>query len=190
LLLLLVGCRQIFGIADPHAMADAFVMQDGPIDDAPTDAPPLPLDAALDCTMQPPAPLDALDESQNAGLTTLRIKGFKINSNGSKYLVASADDSFMVDFQYTWTDTSCANNCIDQVEIGYVPGDRVGCAFDGQVPKGPPISGNPSYTMTAPATLGWTSIRIAIGQALTCGTGTWFEGPPPATEIAGYVCVH
>lgn len=189
-LLLLVGCRQIFGIDDPRAMADAFVMHDAPIDDAPADATPLPQDAAPDCTMQPPAPAYALDESQNAGATMLRIKGFIINTTNSKYIVASAGDSFVVDFQYTWTDTSCASSCIDQVEIGYVPGDRVGCAFDGQVPKGPQVSGNANYTMTAPAMLGWTSIRIAIGQGLTCGTGTWFEGPPPATEIAGYVCVH
>jgi len=173
-------------------MADAFVMQDAPIDHAPTDAAPPTQDGPPpDCTMQPPALSDAFDESQNAGATTLRIKGFRISTTGSKYIVTSAGDSFMVDFQYTWTDTSCAGNCIDQVEIGYVPGDRVGCAFDGQVPKGQSVSGNPNYMMTAPATLGWTSIRIAIGQGLTCGTaGTWFEGPPPANEIAGYVCVH
>ena len=189
LLLLLVGCRQIFGIDDPRAIADAFAMRDAPIDDAPADAPPLKQDAPPDCTMQPAAPADPIDESQNGGATTLRIKGFRISPTNSKYIVASAGDSFVVDFQYTWTDTSCASSCIDQVEIGYVPGDRVGCAFDGTVPKGPMVSGSPSYTMTAPATLGWTSIRIAIGQGLTCGTGTWFEGPPPDTEIAGYVCV-
>ncbi|HEX7700557.1 MAG TPA: hypothetical protein VF403_07550, partial [Kofleriaceae bacterium] len=68
-MLLLVGCRQIFGIDDPHAMADAFVMQDAPIADAPADAAPLIQDASLDCMMQPPAPADALDESQNAGAT-------------------------------------------------------------------------------------------------------------------------
>jgi hypothetical protein len=55
------------------------------------------------------------------------------------------------------------------------------------------LSGSSMFTLTAPAMLGWTSIRIAIGQNISCtanGANTWFEGPPPATEIAGYVCVH
>jgi hypothetical protein len=190
LLLLLVGCRQIFGIDEPSRAipADAVVIDDAGFDAAgdPT------LDAAPGCSMPPPAPADSIDEAENAGATTLRIKNFKVASTGTKYIVAAAGDSFMVTFDYTWKDTSCESGCIDQIEIGYIPGDRVGCPFDGQVPNG--LSGSSMFTLTAPALQGWTSIRIAIGQNFSCtyeGAQTWYEGtPPPPADIAGYVCVQ
>ena len=191
-LLLLVGCRQVFGIDDPHARGiDAQPMAADADIDATIDA-AIVQDAA-DCSMQPAAPPFQLDESQNAGATTLRIKNLKVGTTGGKYIVAAAGDAFDVAFNYTWVYSSCASNCIDQIEIGYVPGDRVGCPFDGPVARAVAVSGMLTYPMTAPATPGWTSIRIAIGQALGCTANsahTWFEGPPPDTEIAGYVCVH
>ena len=184
-MLLLAGCRQIFGIDDPHAPIDAKVVRDITLDsERPRDA------ANLDCSQLPIKPPDLIDESQNAGATTLRISAFKFD-NGTSYFVGAAGVPIQAGFKYSWLDTACAGSCVDQIEIGYVPGDRLGCPFDAVVPKNMPTGGTLSYAIIAPTASGWTSVRLAIGQNTSCTSATtWFFGPPPATDIVGYVCVH
>jgi hypothetical protein len=190
LLLLLVGCRQIFGIDDPGARA-----LDAPVRDAGLDGmiDGTLADGANDCTMPPGVTLpDVVEETLNGGTTSLKIMGFAINGGG-KYLVTGPGTMLTVTFDYTWLDTSCASSCIDQIEIGYAPGDRVGCPFDAAVTKGVMVPGNRSYVMIGPTQKGWTSVRLAIAQALSCtagGASTWYEGPPPAEDTVGYICVH
>lgn len=138
-------------------------------------------------------PASPLVETLNAGATKLTITNFKLGMADVPYIVVAAGDSFLVNFGYTWVDASCSGSCVDQIEIGYTPGDRVGCPFDGAVMNGLMQTGMRTYAMTAPAIRGWTSIRIAIGQNFSCTAGgahTWYEGPPPEADIAGYVCVY
>ena len=196
--LLLVGCRQILGIDDPRPLAiDApQVTVDAPLDTQPcSDSDGDGICDAVDdwpCGVKPTA-LGVVTESDNNGQTLLQITGFGFGTAGTLFAVVAPTTALTVKFNYLWHDTSCSMNCIDQIEIGYTPGDRIGCPFDQAVPKLVGASGSLMYGLTAPAQPGVVSVRFAIAQNFSCtggGATTWFQGPPPAANIAGYICVQ
>lgn len=192
MLLLLVGCRQIFGIHDPQREVADATETDAAFDANAIDAGFAGPDAALDCTMLPALPPNVVTEHENGTATTLAIKDFGLGSSNYKYFVGAAGATVTAHFTYTFTDSSCATSCIDQIEIGYIPGDRVACPFDGAITS-TGTSGSATQMLTLPTTLGWTSVRLAIGQNFSCtfhGAHTWYEGVPPAEDTVGYVCVQ
>jgi hypothetical protein len=201
LLLLLVGCRQIFGIDEPRAQAiDATpVVAIDATQDAP---PPCPDDDgdgicnAIDdwpCGAKPAAPAATIASSESTATTSLTLSAFAF-SDGSNFAVVAPGAAISVHFSYQWIDTGCVLGCIDQIELGYTPGNRFGCAFDQTLPLGgSPLSGSVgAYAMIAPATPGLVELQFGIGQNNSClyhGAVNWFLGPPRPADTVAYVCV-
>jgi hypothetical protein len=202
-LLLLVGCRQILGIDDPHALATGDAPQsigpDATIDAGGTACADDDHDGVCDtvddwpCGPKPDPPAVDVASSENTTATSLTLSGFGF-SDGTKFIVVAPGDALSVHFNYQWIDSGCALGCIDQIELGYTPGKRFGCAFDATVPLGTPTSGTISaYAMTAPTTLGTVALQFGIGQNNTCtfhGATNWFLGTPRPADTLAYVCVH
>jgi len=201
LLLLLVGCRQIFGIDDPRAQAIDAPPGDVAADASP-DGPPCADDDhdgvcnAVDdwpCGPKPTAPADSIASSETTSSTSLTVSGFTLD-NGTQFAVVAPKASLTVNFHYEWIDSACLLGCIDQIELGYTPGMRFGCAFDATVPHLTPTLGMVSaYAMTAPATPGVVALQFGIGQNNSCtyqGANNWFLGTPGAGDTVAYVCVH
>ena len=202
LLLLLVGCRQIFGIDEPRAQATDAPPADVTADPTVDAAPPCPDDDhdgvcnAVDdwpCGPKPAAPAASIASSESTATTSLTLSGFAF-SDGSRFAVVAPDAAITVHFDYQWADSGCVIGCIDQIELGYTPGNRFGCAFDATVPPlGTLLSGTVgTYAMTAPATPGVVELQFGIGQNNSClyhGAINWFLGTPGAADTVAYVCV-
>jgi hypothetical protein len=80
--------------------------------------------------------------------------------------------------------------CSDQVEIGFVPGSRVYCAYDATPASG--AMGSSTRSFTAPAAPGLYDLRFNLGQNYSCaymGASDWWNGPPPDRRRFGAVCV-
>jgi hypothetical protein len=213
-LVLAVGCS-----FRPHAIdgdAPAPPMIDGRVDaphdarldarpDAPADArPDVPPDACVDvdhdgicdsvddwlCGVKPAAPGDTVTMTGNNGATSITLT--TISAGGSQLLDTTAGATFALSFHYDITDTACASACRDQIEVGYVPGTRIGCMFDAVVSKTNGASGDVSKNETAPTTAGVYDLRANIGQGNSCGTQTawWANVTPPDTRTIAKVCVH
>jgi len=122
----------------------------------------------------------------NASVTSISI-------SGGQLIVVAPGAALPVQFHYAITDTACGGNCIDQLELGYVPGDRVECVFDQAVSKSSGATGNTSTSVNAPATAGSYDLRIGIGQNYSCtygGASTWYYGQPDSTQTLAKLCVH
>lgn len=168
--------------------------------DARPDAPP---DACLDddhdgicnaaddwpCGADPTAPAQTVMMTGNNGATKMTFT--QISANGSQLVVIGPGQSIALSFHYVVTDTACSMACIDQIEIGYVPGGRVECGFDQAVPKQSGAIGDVTTTLPAPSQPGAYDIRTNIGQNTACGTTTqWWSSQPSDTRTIARVCVH
>lgn len=187
LVCLLAGCRQLLDFEhariEPDAAPDATACADSDrdavcdeVDDWPCGPDPGPVAATVIAM-------------GNGGKTVLTITGVAV-ANGQRVFDAGA--MLDVTFSYDLQDTSCASNCIDQIEIGYAPGDRVACPYDAPVPRTTGASGDLAVPMTAPGS-GAYEIRINIGQNLSCteaGANTWWESPPTAANTIARICVR
>jgi hypothetical protein len=191
LLLLLIGCRQILGINDPHQLepdapssdgpsADAIAMADGPVSDAAS---------AWPCGATPdPLPAQFADV-QNANLSRLVVSQIVLGTNGNRTAVVAPSTAVAIAFHYAITDTACTADCLDQIEFGDEPGAKKGCVFNAPVSKTAGATGDVSFTYTAPETVGQVSVVAALGQAFNCSAAFYF-GTPAASKTLGYVCVH
>jgi hypothetical protein len=180
--------------------------------DAPVDVPRILVDAGIDvppdacsdsdndgtcdsvddwpCGVKPNAPSTTVTMKGNSGKTVVTLTS--ISAGGSQMLVTAAGAPFQLGFNYAITDTACTSACIDQVEIGYIPGGRIGCMFDGVVSRSNGVTGSISRTEVAPSTPGSYDLRANIGQNNSCGTTTswWLNAPPDQTRTIAKVCVH
>ena len=171
------------------------------VDARPLDAPP---DACSDqdgdgvcdsvddwpCGAKPASPPGTVVTSPGSATTATLTQ---ISANGSQLVVAAPNAAIAVAFHYAITDTACSSNCIDQLEVGWVPGARAGCVFDQAVSKTNGASGTANGTFAAPGTRGAYDLRVAVGQNFSCtynGASGWYYGQPAASTTIAKVCVH
>lgn len=202
-LVCLVGCS-----FHPHALTeDASPLGSDARPDAPSDAAMLTVDAPADacvdsdadgicdavdtwpCGAAPTPPGAAVVMTGNGGQTSITLT--TISAGGSQMLVVAPGASYQVSFHYDITDTACSVACRDQIEIGYVPGNRLKCMFDATVSEATGASGNTSTNLAAPTTPGSYDLRANIGQNNSCGTTTqWWSSQPDDTRTLARLCVH
>lgn len=168
---------------------DAAPTADAPCADADNDG-VCNSDDAWPCGPAPAAPPSSYMLQRNGGATKLALSMISYAGQGQLAVVA-ANSSANLTLNYQFTDTACASNCRDQIEVGWTPGGRVGCAFDATVSKTNGTSGSGMRAMTAPATPGVYTIRANIGQNTSCGTTTsyWALEPASQAEVVT-VCVQ
>lgn len=139
------------------------------------------------CDDWPCGALDAPhDEVSGEGIT---ISSVSIDGGGNRAVVR-AGASVSLALQYRIDDTSCGG-CIDQVEIGIVPGDRLDCVYDANPPGGG-AGGDASGSFDAPTEPGLYELRHNLGQNWSCydrGASTWWAGAPPPEHTFGLLCV-
>ncbi len=117
--------------------------------------------------------------------------------NGTNLLVVAPSAQITYTTSYSIVDCLCPG-CVDQIEIGLVPGTRDNCVYDGN-PQGSsttscnsPTTGNATHVMTAPSAAGVYDMRFRLGQDYACAdhTGWWTNTPPDAADTVATVCVH
>jgi hypothetical protein len=179
-------------VVDASKLIDApAAMIDAPCPDGDADG---ICDSADDwpCGTKPTAPSASIMFSGNSGQTDTTVWNVNLDSAG-RLAVAAPQLNAPLTFNYSITDTACPANCIDQLEIGWVPGGRSGCVFDGQVSKAGGESGNASVTIRTPATPGVYDLRVNLGQNFSCnyqGATAWWGGTPATSRTIAKLCVH
>jgi hypothetical protein len=222
LIALVAGCGFQVGLGGQNppgdadaddAPADATI--DGEIDapvDPPIDAPITMVDAPcadddddsvcneLDtwpCGAQPQAPGSpiTLEETQGSDLMRVRLSNTAL-SGGQRLHTVAPGGTFTVSADYSIVDCIC-EGCIDQIQIGLVPGTTKQCLYSGN-PGSPcqtATTGNASRTLTAPTTPGVYEVRFRLGQDFDCdgqqnnNTGWWTNVPPGPNQTVALVCV-
>ncbi len=135
---------------------------------------------SLDGPLSPPITLPATYE----GIT---ISAASINGAGN-VAVVSASSIFAITMEFEIVDCVCPT-CIDQIQVGFVPGTGAEhCIFD-DVATCSGASGIDNSSMWAPGTPGEYEIRFGKGQDWNCGTDWWDVEPPPETTVA-VICVQ
>ena len=166
------------------------------------DAPDAPPDACVDSDHDgicddvdgflcgdPAPPATTVDMTGNNGDTDITLTSIK--ANGAQMLTVTPGASIAVAFSYQIEDTACSQACRDQIEVGWVPGTRLGCVFDATVNPNSGAQGNAAKTLTAPTAPGAYDLRANIGQNNSCGnTTTWWSSTPGDSRTLARVCVH
>jgi hypothetical protein len=145
------------------------------------------------CGAKPPAPQATLSWSRNSGKTTIEIANVSLDNTGA-FAVATAQEMLSLHFDYVITDTACDSNCIDQLEIGWVPGGKISCPFDDEVSKQNGEAGSVSTSVRASTNKGVYDLRVELGQNYSCwynGASGWWGGQAPSTSrTIAKLCVH
>lgn len=145
------------------------------------------------CGPMPGALPTSIPMTANGTATSITLTSVTIMGTG-QLVVAAPSSPMRVQLHYAITDTACAGNCIDQIELGWAPGDRAGCVFDGTVSKSSGATGNvDTSALTVPSAPGSYDLRANIGQNFSCsynGASTWWGMPPAAARTIGKLCVH
>jgi hypothetical protein len=152
------------------------------------------------CGSEPTAPsatVTVQSTKQDLSLTSIDLTGGEAGSLASGQLVvAKAGASMTLALDFTITDTTCTQSCVDQVEVGWVQGTtgpRDGCVWSGDVPEPNGTGSNVTgFTIKAPSAAGEYDLRTDIGQGNSCGTQTtWWNPPaPPAAQTLVKLCVQ
>ena len=139
------------------------------------------------CTFSPECASVALPVS---AYNEVIIESVSING-GDNVAFLSAGENFSLSISYSIEDCGCST-CIDQIEIGFVPGDAHSyCAYDGVPGCGTPVTGSSTQTVTAPSTPGFYDIRFGKRQDYGCfhSSDDWWGGTPPESRTIGAICV-
>jgi hypothetical protein len=194
----------------PKAPADAEVTADAPVTvdaapDAAIDAPPcadVDNDGVCDsqdqwlCGPQPAMPGNTvtLDDQQNGNHQTVTLTGASLGATGKLRMVAPGA-TFTVTANTSILDCICTG-CIDQIQIGLVPGPTKKCLYDANPPCQGADTGTGNVTLTAPTTPGVYDVRFRVGQDYSCegmsgnNTGWWTNMPPGPSTTVAKICVH
>ncbi len=142
-------------------------------------------DACDDCPIDGPSATPIPTTVTNTGIT---IDSVSLNGGGNIATVA-AGSSVSVGLDYAIRDCDCTG-CVEQIEIGLVPGPTFQyCAFSA-VPGCSGRSGTDSDSLTAPTTPGVYHVRFGRAQDYDCGHPDWWDGTPPAARTIGALCVR
>jgi len=181
----------------PVVVVDAAV-------DAAIDAPPCPDDDmdgvcnAQDiwqCGPQPPMPgnVVTLDTEQSGDHQTVTLTGTSLGMG--KLRTVSPGATFTVSAGYAILDCICTG-CIDQIQVGLVPGNLKSCIYSANPPCTQSDTGNGSVTLTAPNTPGVYDVRFRVGQDYSCNgnsgnaVGWWDNQAPGAATTVAKICVR
>lgn len=160
-------------------------------DDADSDSVP---DACDDwpCGAKPPSPGSTVmwvTPSENVTLS-----GIDVATQG-QLIVATPGQVLAVTATFSIIDCQCAG-CIDQIEIGFIPGGKDTCLYSGN-PAGNgncliPTVGAQTRNVTAPTTAGTYDLRFNRGNDNSCqANGVWWDNSPPGTgNTFAKLCVH
>ena len=108
--------------------------------------------------------------------------------------VAVVDRSAMISLSLSYSITDCAcTGCIDQIEVGWVPGARLFCAYDNNPRCSTASTGTSTQMVTTPSSPGLYDLRFGLAQDYSCfqgGRTDWFTGAPSAAGRVGVICVR
>jgi hypothetical protein len=223
LLVLVAGCGFQIGVGgQTEPPGDAVRLDDG----AAVDALPTSVDAMVDAmpdampcadddnddvcnsvdtwpcgpAPQMPASPITLDEIFQGDHLTVTLSNTQLGT-GTRLITVAPNATFTVTAGYSIFDCICPN-CIDQIQIGLVPGTRKVCMYDGNPNGGSqstcmtPTTGNATRTLTAPAAPGVYEVRFRVGQDDDCDgasnnqLGWWTNVPPGPLQTVALVCVR
>ncbi len=187
---------------DAESVIDAPI--DGPIQIA--DAPCMDEDNDGVCNEMDTWPCGPLPQSPgspvtfeefNSGNRTAIVLSDTSLMGGTRLLTVAPGATFTVTASYSIVDCICPG-CIDQIQIGLVPGMRKECLYDANPPNPcqNPTTGTETRTLTAPTTPGVYDVRFRLGQDFDCdgnsnsNFGWWTNQAPPTTQTVARVCVH
>jgi hypothetical protein len=120
-----------------------------------------------------------------ATVTELVLEG------GGNTYVATPGEAVSAEVHYAIVDCGCGG-CVDQIEVGLVPGARAFCAYSGNPACATPSTGVHTDDLDVPAASGVYDVRIARAQDFGCnymGRTDWWLGPPDETGTIGVICV-
>ena len=140
------------------------------------------------------APTGNATDTRNSGSSALTVTGTNLDQT-TTLAVATSGENVTLAFNFSITDTACAQQCIDQIEIGWSPGNRVKCVFDMAVSATNGASGPINTTITAPTTTTPQvyDLRINLGQNFSCnymGAMGWYTPAPGTPQTIAKLCVH
>lgn len=144
------------------------------------------------CGGKPDAPPASVTLVVNDGKTRVTITLVTLDIQGQR-AVARPNENLQLTFTFSIRDTACGGNCRDQIEVGWVPGNRLGCPFDNAVDKQDGAAGVRTTSIRAPNQVGVYDLRFDLGQNYSCnhdGANTWWNGEPPASQTIAKLCVH
>lgn len=124
---------------------------------------------------------------------TASVSGVSIDGGGNTAVVAAGSQ---LSYELAWTlrdMNPLCTTCVDQLEVGLVPGRRHTCVFDANPPQNQTMSGTATVPMTAPSTPGLHSLRFQIAQDFSCsafGRTDWWIAAPGADATFGVLCVR
>lgn len=131
----------------------------------------------------------------NQPLTTFIIDGATVN--GVTRLVAAHGAAATIALHYDIADTACADACEDQIEIGWVAGERSGCLVDEAINGNVAASLSTNTVVQFPEAPGAYDLRVNIGQNFGCDRGPpgttpkgWWKHDPDDTQTIARVCVQ
>lgn len=214
-LAILTGCgfSAPSGVGSPVADGPATtgdgppVVVDGATDagtDAAIDAPPCPdgdsdgVCDALDlwpCGPQPQPPGDPVTSDSISGGNHLAMTLTGTTLGSGKLRAVAPGATFTVTASYSILDCICTG-CIDQIQVGLVPGTTKKCIYDANPSCSPASTGAGNVTLTAPSTPGVYDVRFRVGQDYSCtgnsgnNIGWWTNVAPDATTTVAKICVH
>ncbi len=165
----------------------------------------LPIDAGIDaapdaamwaCGIEPPAPPTTVtsDVVNTTGAhTTITLMNTTFDGQLRSVVPAGAKLTLVTD--YSIVDCICPT-CVDQIQVGFVPGPKLACIFDG-VPDPntacmTPATGHVMKELDVPTTPGVYDLRFRLGQDFSC-TPTqqwWTNTPPDASLTVATICVQ
>lgn len=120
-----------------------------------------------------------------ATITSLSIDG------GGNTAVVMAGSTMSWVLGYSIVDCGCTG-CIDQIEVGLVPGRREFCAYDGNPSCATASTGSRTRSAAVPMASGLYDVRFFRAQDNGCnamGRTDWWLGVPPADNRIGVICV-
>jgi hypothetical protein len=179
----------------PMVIVDARVNDATPIDAPCSDDDSDGVCNAVDdwpCGVKPAAPPSTVTMTGNNGDTNVELTEIDLGGTG-RLAVATSLQFVQLELEYEITDTSCPGNCIDQIEVGWVPGGRIGCPFDDAVSRSQGAEGDISMMVRAPNTPQVYDLRANIGQNFSCthnGANSWWGGTPAVSRTIAKLCVH
>ena len=140
----------------------------------------------------PPPATVTHDDVVNANHTTITLTNSKLN--GGALVVTTPGAALAFSTSLSIVDCICPT-CIDQIEIGLVPGPRLACIYDANPTPSVcnvPVTDNATRNFVAPATPGMYELRFRLGQDYACNMHpSWFEDIPPGPDTTvAYVCVQ
>jgi hypothetical protein len=161
--------------ADVCPGSDDALDEDG--DGTPDGCDPCPIDGPS----APPIP--ATVASGGITISAVSLAG------GGNVAVVDPGASVSVSLRYAITDCVCSG-CIDQIEIGLVPGPSFQyCAYSSQPGCGGD-TGTDTDTLRAPSAPGVYSVRFGKGQNYGCTHTSWWQGTPGTERTIGAICVR